>query len=63
LRNQWFDAPDLASQKRICAEIQAQAFMDLPYLPLGTTFAPTAYRSDLAGVMDGQPLFWNVRRV
>jgi len=62
LRDQWFDAPDIATQKRICAEIQAQAFIDLPYLPLGTHFPPTAYRSDLAGVMDGQSIFWNVRR-
>jgi peptide/nickel transport system substrate-binding protein len=62
LRDQWFDAPDIATQKRICAEIQAQAFIDLPYLPLGTHFPPTAYRSDLTGVMDGQSLFWNVRR-
>jgi peptide/nickel transport system substrate-binding protein len=63
LRDQWFDAPDLPSQKRICAEIQAQAFIDVPYLPLGTTFPLTAYRSDLAGVMDGQRVFWNVHRV
>ena len=62
LRDQWFDAPVIASRKRICAEIQAQAFVDLPYLPLGTTFPPTAYRSNLTGVQDGQALFWNVRR-
>ncbi len=62
LRDQWFDAPDLATQKRICAEIQTQAFIDIPYVPLGTTYPSTAYRSDLTGVQDGQALFWNVRR-
>ena len=62
LRNQWFDAPDLATQKSICAEIQAEAFIDVPYWPLGALYPLTAYRSDLTGTLDGQPLFWNVRR-
>ncbi len=62
LRNQWLDAPDMATQKTICAEIQAEAFIDVPYWPLGTTYHLTAYRSDLTGTLDGQPLFWNVRR-
>ena len=62
LRDQWFDAPDLATQKRICAEIQARAFVDVPYYPLGVGYLSIAYRSDLTGVLDWQPLFWNVRR-
>jgi peptide/nickel transport system substrate-binding protein len=62
LREQWLDAPDVTTQKAICGEIQTQAFVDVPYLPLGTTYPSTAYRSDLTGVMDGQPLFWNVCR-
>jgi peptide/nickel transport system substrate-binding protein len=62
LRNAWLDAPDLASQRKIAAAIQAQAFIDVPYLPLGTFYPSTAYRSDLTGVLDGQAIFWNVRR-
>jgi peptide/nickel transport system substrate-binding protein len=62
LRDAWFLAPDLASQKKICEQIQLQAFQDVPYIPLGQTITPTAYRSDLTGVLDGLPLFWNVRR-
>jgi peptide/nickel transport system substrate-binding protein len=62
LREQWLDAPDFATQKRVCAEIQSQAFIGLPYWPLGTAFLSTAYRADLTGVIDGQPIFWNVRR-
>ena len=62
LRDQWFDAPDLASQKPLAEAIQAQAFIDVPYCPLGLYYNPMAYRADLTGVLDGLPLFWNVRR-
>jgi peptide/nickel transport system substrate-binding protein len=62
LRDRWFDAPDLAAQKAICADIQAQAFIDVPYLPLGQLYPTTAFRADLTGVQDGMPIFWNVRR-
>jgi peptide/nickel transport system substrate-binding protein len=62
LREQWFDAPDLAIQKTLAAEIQAQAFEDVPYYPLGLYYNPTAYRADLSGVLNGGPFFWNARR-
>ena len=62
LREQWFDAPDLGAQETLAAEIQAQAFEDVPYYPLGLYYNPTAYRADLSGVVNGGPFFWNVRR-
>ena len=62
LRDRWLDATDVTTQRKIAAEIQAQAFIDVPYYPLGTFEASTAYRSSLTGVLDGQPIFWNVRR-
>ena len=62
LRDEWLDAPDLAARKRIAAEIQAQAFEDVPYLPLGLFYGPSAYRADLTGILRGFPIFWNVRR-
>lgn len=63
LSAQWFEAPDLAAQKRIAAEIQAQALIDVPYFPLGLIYIPSAYRAGLQGMLDGLPLFWNLRRV
>jgi peptide/nickel transport system substrate-binding protein len=57
------DAPDLEARKRIAADIQVQAFMDLPYFPLGVFYSPSAYRADLVGILRGLPLFWNIRRV
>jgi peptide/nickel transport system substrate-binding protein len=62
LRDRWFGAPDIAAQKAICADIQAQAFMDVPYLPLGQFYPMAAFRADLTGIWGGQPIFWNVRR-
>jgi peptide/nickel transport system substrate-binding protein len=62
LRNQWFRAPDLAAQKAICAQMQLQAFQDVPYIPLGQVKGPTAYRKELQGVLGGLPLFWNITR-
>ena len=62
LREQWLDAPDLAAQQTLAAEIQGQAFEDVPYYPLGLYYNPTAYRGDLSGIVNGGPFFWNVRR-
>ncbi|HET7882534.1 MAG TPA: ABC transporter substrate-binding protein [Acetobacteraceae bacterium] len=62
LRDAWFDAPDLAAQKKICEELQLEAFRDVPYWPLGLAQLSTAYRADLTGVLEGFPKFWNVRR-
>jgi peptide/nickel transport system substrate-binding protein len=61
LRTAWFAAPDPASQKEIGRQIQAQAFIDVPFLPLGEYLQPTAYVG-LKGVLKGLPLFWNVER-
>ena len=62
LRQQWFDAPDLAAQKALCVQIQQECFAQVPYLPLGAFYQPTAYRADLSGMLKGFPIFWNVRR-
>ena len=62
LRQDWFEAPDVPAQARICADIQREAFIDLPYIPLGQYLQPTAYRTSLTGVPDGFALFWNVKR-
>ena len=62
LREQWFTAPDVAAQAAICADIQREAFVNVPYIPMGQYLQPTAYRSDLEGVLPGFALFWNVRR-
>ena len=47
LRAQWFAAPDQAAQKRICADIERQFWVDAPYIPLGCVYLPTAYSATL----------------
>ncbi len=63
LREQWFDAPDLASRKAIAREIQLLVWRDVPYIPLGSYYPLTAFRRSLQGVMRGGATFFNVRRV
>jgi len=62
LREMWLEAPDLATRKRIASEIQLQAFQDVPYIPLSLDYRFAAYHNDLVGVLEGFPVFWNVRR-
>ncbi len=63
LRNQWFDAPDVPAQARICADIQRETLQEVvPYVPLGQYLQPTAYRTNLQGVLNGFALFWNVQK-
>jgi peptide/nickel transport system substrate-binding protein len=64
LRDAWFDAPDLAAQQKITREMQLLAFEEVPELPTGMFFTPTAYRSNLTGVIkSGVPLMWGIKRV
>lgn len=61
LRQEWLDAPDEAAQKKLARELQLQALVDVPYVPLGQVLQATAYRSSLTGVLNGFVMFWNVR--
>ena len=47
---------------KIGEQMQLQAFENVPYYPLGLAQIPAAVRPDIAGIPDGFPLFWNVRR-
>jgi hypothetical protein len=49
LRDRWLAATDLEEQKRIAAQLQAQAFADVPFLPLGQFFQPTTRSKTLEG--------------
>jgi peptide/nickel transport system substrate-binding protein len=62
LREAWFNAPDLAAQKKVGVDIQLQAFDNIPYYPLGAAQNATAFQQDITGVLEGFVTFWNVRR-
>ena len=61
LRDAWLVASD-ADRPAICRNLQLEAFDSVPYIPLGQSFNPTAYLSNLVDLLDGPPKFWNVRR-
>ncbi len=63
LREAWFDAPDLAAQRRIAEDLQRLVWEEAPFLPLGLLRPAQAYRRSLSGILaGGPPLFWGVRR-
>jgi peptide/nickel transport system substrate-binding protein len=61
-RQEWFEAPDIAAQKKLCADMQAAFFQSPTFAPLGMYFQPTAYHKYLVDVREGFPLFYGVRR-
>ena len=63
LRDAWFDAPDLASQKTIAEQIQRGALENAMFVPLGLQFSATAFRTNLTGfARSGSAVFWGVRK-
>jgi peptide/nickel transport system substrate-binding protein len=63
LRLKWLDTSDLAAQQAIARQIQEEAFVSLPFIPLGQWSIPAAYSDKLTGVIPSPfTLFWNVKR-
>ena len=63
-RLSWFEAPNTAAQQAVCRAIQLQFLQDVPYVPLGQFFQPTAYRDSLKGMAKGAiSIFHNVSKV
>ncbi|MDI6029041.1 ABC transporter substrate-binding protein [Corticibacterium sp. UT-5YL-CI-8] len=62
LRAEWLSSTNAAERPEIGRKIQQIALEKVPFVPLGLFYYPTAYRSDLTGMLDAMPLFWNVRR-
>jgi peptide/nickel transport system substrate-binding protein len=63
LRDGWFNAPNAAAEREATTAMQRLAFEEVPYVPTGMYYQPTAIRRNLTGLLKGQPpLFWNLRR-
>ena len=62
LRAAWFDAPDVAAQKKICEEMQLAFWKSPPYVPLGMYDQPTAFHNYLQDIRDGWPQFYGVKK-
>jgi peptide/nickel transport system substrate-binding protein len=63
LREAWFNAPDAAAQKKVAEELQRRAFEFVPYIPTAQFILPTAYRTNITGVIIAPiNLLWNVEK-
>ncbi len=63
LRDAWFDAPDLPAQKKLCEEMQTYAFEQVPFIPIGQWFYPTAFRNSVTDIVRAPNiLHWNLKK-
>jgi peptide/nickel transport system substrate-binding protein len=62
-RSAWFDAPDVASQRKIAEQMQVEFWQSPPYVPLGMYDQPTAFHKYLQDVRDGWPQFYGVKKL
>ncbi len=63
LRDAWFATTDAAASKKAADAVQARAFEFVPYIPTAQFILPTAYRTNLSGVIIAPiTLLWNVEK-
>jgi len=63
LREAWFAATDASSSKKAAEAVQARAFDFVPYVPTAQFILPTAYRTNLSGLIIAPiTLMWNVEK-
>ncbi|MCC6716410.1 MAG: ABC transporter substrate-binding protein [Acetobacteraceae bacterium] len=63
LRDAWFDAPDLAAQQKVTADMQLLGLREPPYIPIGQYFIPHAFRTGLTGfVKAANTVLWGVKK-
>ena len=62
IRRNWVSTTDPAEQDKFARAIQLEAMETVPFVPCGVTMQPSAWRSDLTGILPGVAKFWNVRR-
>jgi len=63
LRQAWFNTSDPAAGKKAAEAVQLEAFKFIPFIPTAQFIIPTAYRSNLSGVIIAPVTFlWNVEK-
>jgi peptide/nickel transport system substrate-binding protein len=63
LRKEWAAETDLAKRKEIGAALQKRSAEVLPYIPVGQSFPPIAYRSNITGLVPVPiQVFWNAEK-
>jgi len=62
IRDAWMRETDPAKLKSLAADMQRQAYVDAPCMPVGLYYQPVAYRADLTDMTKGLILFTGVKR-
>lgn len=62
LRSDWLFSGNPEDRKAIAARMQQQAFVDVPFIPLGQILQPSVYRRNVTDVLTGYALFWNLKK-
>ena len=63
LREAWFNAGDAAASKKAASAVQQRAFEFVPFIPTGQFILPTAFRSNISGVIIAPIAFlWNIEK-
>lgn len=62
LRAKWLAAGGEAAQREIGNELEQTAEQAVPYVPLGLFRQPIAYRRNVTGILNGAPVFTNLRK-
>jgi len=63
LREDWFQAKTAAESKKAADAVQKRAFEFVPIIPTGQFILPTAYRSNISGLIIAPiNLLWNVEK-
>lgn len=63
LREAWFNAKNAAESKKAAEAVQRRAFEFVPIIPTGQFILPTAYRSNISGLIIAPiNLLWNVEK-
>ena len=63
LKEAWFDAADLAAQRKVTDDMQRLAFEEPPFIPVGQYFVPQAHRDNIVDTIHAPvTAFWSVRK-
>jgi peptide/nickel transport system substrate-binding protein len=63
LREAWFNTTEAGAAKKASDAVQLEAFHFVPYITTAQFIIPTAYRSNLSGVIVAPVTFlWNVEK-
>lgn len=63
LRDAWFDATDPGTRTKLIDDMQRHAWESVPFIPTAQFIVPTAYRSNISGLLISPISFlWNVEK-